>query len=83
MKPHTCTYIAFGSLYSIAWTLAYTCKHYETLYIQYVLSKLKYLKIKLDWGLRVPFRSACLYLYMIVHCRRLLALSLSHWPHIG
>ena len=61
----------------------YTCKHYKTLYIQYVSSKLKYLQIKLDWGLRVPFRSACQYLYTIVYCRKLLALSLFHWLHMG
>ena len=50
--------------------------------MQYTLSKLQYLKTKLGWGLRVHFRSACLYLYMIVYCRRLLALSLFYWPHM-
>ena len=45
--------------------LVNTIKHYIS---KYTLGKhLKYLEIKLDWGLSVPFRSTCLHLQLIVH----------------
>ena len=56
-----------------------TIKHYIS---THALSKhLKYLKIKLNWGLSVPFRSLCLYLHMIVNLWLLLGFSF-HWPHM-